>query len=141
MILSLFNTMYTPYAIVYYIQRVYVMCKVNVACTSLSLEDYLTDEIIMMAVGCLLNIPFWFVVLLVLDIKKSGGKISDAFKFFRSVQIDSNSDDANELSDIGENEDNDVKAERQKVKAFMGNSNAKQPVVMVQVSNMSKPSC
>lgn len=41
-------------------------------------------------------------------------------------------DDANELSDIGENEDHDVKAERQKVKNLM-NHTVNPPAVMVQV--------
>ncbi|CAH0549112.1 unnamed protein product [Brassicogethes aeneus] len=131
-ILSLFNTMYTPYAIVYYVQRVYVMCKVNVACSSLTLTDYMTDEIVVMAVGCIINIPFWFVVLMILDIKKSGGKVGDAFNFIKSNKQDPNADDGSELSDIGENEDNDVKMERQKVKNLMHEAPTKPPVVMVQ---------
>lgn len=35
--LSLFNTMYIPYAIVYYVQRVYLMCTVNSICSSSAL--------------------------------------------------------------------------------------------------------
>lgn len=82
-IFSLLNTMYIPYAIVYYVQRVYLMCKVNSACTDLTIADYMTDEIIVMVVGMLVHIPFWFFILMVLDIKKSGGKVSDVFKIFR----------------------------------------------------------
>lgn len=81
-VFSLLNTMYIPYAIVYYVQRVYLMCQVNSACTNLTLGDYLTDEIIVMIVGIVFHIPFWFFVLIVLDIKKNGGKVRDAFKFF-----------------------------------------------------------
>lgn len=80
---SILNTMYIPYAIIYYVQRVYIMCKVNYACTTLSLTDYMTDEIIVMVVGILVNIPFWFFVLKIIDIKKSGGRVSDAFAFLR----------------------------------------------------------
>lgn len=58
------------------------MCQVNSACTSLSLVDYMTDEIGVMIVGILFHIPLWFFVLMVLDIKKSGGRVRDAFKFF-----------------------------------------------------------
>lgn len=43
-------------------------------------------------------------------------------------------EDANEVSDIGENEDQDVKTERQKVKNIMHCHNAHQPVVVVEVS-------
>lgn len=82
---SLLNTMYIPYAIVYYVQRVYLMCKHNGACSSanLDLTDYMTDEIVVMLVGIFLHIPFWYFVLMVVDIKKSGGKVSEAFKIFQ----------------------------------------------------------
>lgn len=43
-------------------------------------------------------------------------------------------EDANEASDIGENEDQDVKSERQKVKNLMHSHSVHQPVVMVEVS-------
>lgn len=82
-IFSLLNTMYIPYAIVYYVQRVYLMCEVNSACTTLTLTDYMTDEIVVMLVGIIVHIPFWFVVLMVVDIKKSGGHVSDAFPFLK----------------------------------------------------------
>lgn len=82
-IFSLLNTMYIPYAIVYYVQRVYLMCEVSSACTTLDLTDYMTDEIIVMLVGIIVHIPFWFVVLLVVDIRKNGGKVSDAFPFLK----------------------------------------------------------
>lgn len=82
-IFSLLNTMYIPYAIVYYVQRVYIMCKVNIACTELTLGDYVTPEIIVMVIGIIIHIPFWFFMLLVIDIKKSGGRVRDAFKFIK----------------------------------------------------------
>lgn len=45
----------------------------------------MTDEIIVMLVGILIHIPFWFFMLLVIDIKKSGGRVRDAFKLFNKV--------------------------------------------------------
>ncbi|KAJ8921257.1 hypothetical protein NQ315_013729 [Exocentrus adspersus] len=128
---SLLNTMYIPYAIVYYVQRVYIMCSVNVACTELTLADYVTDEIIVMVVGILVHIPFWFFMLLIIDIKKSGGKVRDAFKFIKSKRQEY-VEDVNEFSDVGENEDQDVKAEREKVKNLMNCHTVNPPVVMVQ---------
>lgn len=82
---SLLNTMYIPYAIVYYIQRVYLMCQVNSACSSsnLTLANYMTAEIIVMLVGMLAHIPFWFFILKIADVKKSGGKIGDVFTAFQ----------------------------------------------------------
>lgn len=75
--------MYIPYAIIYYVQRVYLMCNVNLACTNLTLADYMTDEIIVMLVGILINIPFWFFILMVVDVRKSGGRVGDVFSIFR----------------------------------------------------------
>lgn len=82
MVFSLLNTMYVPYAAVYYVDRVHLMCSINTACQHLTLSDYLTSEIIIMGVGVILHCPVWFFVLLLLDIKKSGGNISDLFKYF-----------------------------------------------------------
>lgn len=82
---SLFNTMYIPYAIIYYVQRVYLMHKLNFASSvTPTLMDYFTDEIIVMLVGIIVNIPFWFFVLMIIDIKKSGGKVGDVFRVFVS---------------------------------------------------------
>lgn len=81
-VLSLLNTMYVPYAAVYYVDRVHLMCSINAACHHLTMSDYLTTEIILMAVGVILHIPVWFIVLVLLDIKKTGGNVGDALKYF-----------------------------------------------------------
>ncbi|KAK9754118.1 ABC transporter [Popillia japonica] len=129
-IFSILNTMYIPYAIIYYVQRVYLMCKVNSACTTLTLADYVTEETIVMLVGILFHIPVFFVILMVFDVKKSGGRIRDVFGRFlgKSKEV---SDDVSESNDIGENEDADVKAERQKVCNIMDSHLPDCPVVMV----------
>lgn len=135
---SLLNTMYIPYAIVYYVQRVYLMCKVNSVCSSSqpTFDRYMTDEIIVMLIGSILHIPFWFFVLMVADIKKSGGRTSDAFKFFHFKKSEEKPRETIncDLSDIGENEDQDVKAERQKVAELIHCHTINPPVVMVHVS-------
>lgn len=129
--------MYIPYAIVYYIQRVYLMCQVNSACASsnLTLANYMTDEIIVMLVGILAHIPFWFFILMIADIKKNGGRVGDAFKIFQRTEnskkpIETNEEEPN--IDTGENEDQDVKVERQKVTDLITGHITNPPVVMVQ---------
>lgn len=82
-ILSFTNTVYIPYAIIYYIQRVYTMCKANFACSEVTFSEYLTTEIIVMGVASCLHIPLWFFILLVVDIKKNGGRVRDAFNLFK----------------------------------------------------------
>jgi len=84
---SLSNSMYVPYAAVYYVDRVHLMCSINAACHYLAMSDYLTTEIILLAFGALLQCPVWFFVLLLLDINKSGGNVSDTFKRYFVVSI------------------------------------------------------
>ncbi|XP_044763088.1 ABC transporter A family member 1-like [Coccinella septempunctata] len=132
-VFSLVNTMYMPFAIIYYVQRVFIMCKHNYACGELSITDYLTNEIVIMLVGIFVSMPFWFFVLVVLDIKKSGGSVGDALKcFFSKQDAPEVVDDISEMSDIGENEDNDVKTERLKVKNLLHTQTETPPVVIVQ---------
>ncbi|KAK4878287.1 hypothetical protein RN001_010793 [Aquatica leii] len=128
---SLVNTMYIPYGAVYYIQRVYQMCTEYRGCSAISLSDYMTHEIIVMIVGIILHLPLWSFILIILDIVKTGGKVSDAFKLLQSNKVEKH-DEFAELNDIGENEDDDVKTERQKVKDLMDNANHNTPVIVVQ---------
>nr|CAD7408080.1 unnamed protein product [Timema cristinae] len=123
--------MYIPYAIIYYVDRVHLMCRVNSACTNLTIVDYLTDEIIVMLFAILIHIPLWFFILLVLDVKKSGGRTSDVFKYLTHKNT-SITEEVVENSDIGEHEDSDVKAERQKVVNILSGSINNPPVVIVQ---------
>lgn len=81
---SLVNTMYMPFAIIYYVQRVFVKCKHHYACEELTVSDYFTDEIIVMLIGIFVSMPFWFFVLIVLDVKKNGGRVRDVIKYFFS---------------------------------------------------------
>ncbi|XP_015178211.1 PREDICTED: ABC transporter A family member 1-like isoform X2 [Polistes dominula] len=135
-VFSLLNTMYVPFAAVYYVDRVHLMCSINAACHHLTMSDYLTTEIILMAVGVLLHCPLWFFVLLLLDIKKSGGNVSDIFKHFLR-NGGSIGEEIMENSDIGEHEDSDVKNERQRVFNLITSPSVQQPPVVL-VQNLRK---
>ncbi|XP_035731949.1 ABC transporter A family member 1-like isoform X2 [Vespa mandarinia] len=135
-VFSLLNTMYVPYAAVYYVDRVHLMCSINAACHHLTMSDYLTTEIILMAVGVLLHCPLWFFVLLLLDIKKSGGNISDFFKHFLR-NGGSIGEEIMENSDVGEHEDADVKTERQRVFNLITSPSVQQSSVVL-VQNLRK---
>ncbi|XP_058795656.1 cholesterol transporter ABCA5-like isoform X2 [Phymastichus coffea] len=131
-IFSLSNTLYVPYAALYYVDRVHLMCSINAACHHLSIYDYLTSEIIVMVVGVILHCPLWFLVLLILDTKKNGGNVRDLIKNFTRNGSSSN-EEVVENSDVGEHEDTDVKNERQKVFNIMNSSTVQEsPVVVVQ---------
>ncbi|KAK1133937.1 hypothetical protein K0M31_011724 [Melipona bicolor] len=135
-IFSLLNTLYVPYAAVYYVERVHLMCSINAACHHLTMSDYLTTEIILMAFGVLLHCPVWFFVLLLLDIKKSGGNVSDILKHFLR-NGGSIGEEIMENSDVGEHEDSDVKAEKQKVFNLISSSSVQEPPVVL-VQNLRK---
>lgn len=92
----------------------------------------MTDEIVVMLIGSLLHVPFWFFILMMVDIKKGGGKTSDVFNFLRKKKDDVR-EQVCEPSDVGENEDQDVKAERQKVAELINCHTLNPPVVMVHV--------
>lgn len=72
--------MYTPYAIVYYVQRMHMMCTAGSICDTLSISNYMTTEIVVIIVGMILQIPIYSVVLLVIDVMKGGGTPYDAYK-------------------------------------------------------------
>ncbi|XP_076292228.1 cholesterol transporter ABCA5 isoform X3 [Lasioglossum baleicum] len=135
-IFSLINTLYVPYAAVYYVGRVHLMCSINAACHHLTMSDYLTTEIIIMAFGVLLHCPLWFFILLILDTKKNGGNVSDIFKHFLR-NGGSVGEEIMENADIGEHEDADVKAERQKVFNLITSSSVQEPPVVL-VQNLRK---
>lgn len=77
-VFSLLNPMYIPYAAIYFVDRVYVACRLAGACSELSLANYMTPEVLVMALGTVLHIPLWALALRVCDARKSGGKIRDA---------------------------------------------------------------
>lgn len=78
-VFSLINPMYIPYATVYFVDRVYIACRLSSACAELSMAHYMTEEVIVMACGCLLHIPIWAFCLRVSDVMKSGGRMRDLF--------------------------------------------------------------
>lgn len=124
---------YVPYAAVYYVERVFVTCRDGGggACGRLELADYWTPEVWWMAAGAVLHVPLWLAVLRVLDVWKSGGsRVADAWRtgaqrrraaaarrrrWERKVgRVGHGSDDEAEF------EDDDVRAEREKVERMGG---------------------
>lgn len=120
---SLINPMYIPYAAVYFVDRVYVTCRLNSACGELTFSNYMTGEIILMAIGSIVHIPLWLFLLKIIEIIKTGGTVNDIFcKPIKTVeQIDEQND--------CEYEDCDVKQERLKINLLI--DEPIQPVVIV----------
>lgn len=154
-VFSLLNPMYIPYAAVYFVDRVYVACRLSSACAELSLANYMTEEVIVMGLGAILHVPIWTLCLRIVDISKTGGKVRDAFRSkkvswnFSTLEVKSNElfffsftqklecDDNSSVDDVipGEYEDNDVRNERTRINRFctdqQHNATTVQPVVIV----------
>lgn len=79
--------MYIPYAAVYFVDRIYISCRLSSACAELSIANYMTEELIIMGVGCILHLPIWTLGLRILDIRKGGGKVRDAFRINKVRQL------------------------------------------------------
>lgn len=131
-VFTLINPMYIPYAAVYFVDRVYVACTLNNACDELTLANYMTQEVIVMAFSVLLHIPIWSVCLRLAEIKKSGGRTSELFGRSLKVETHPSSDEC-----YGEFEDDDVRNERNKVNRICGGQqNCAAPVVLVKVGKI-----
>ncbi|XP_058458945.1 cholesterol transporter ABCA5-like [Malaya genurostris] len=127
-VFSLLNPMYIPYAAVYFVDRVYIACRLSSACAELSMAHYMTEEMIVMACGCLLHIPIWAFCLRISDIMKSGGRMRDLFQRTLSEE-----DIVTEEQCIGEYEDEDVRNERSRIFRLSNQEQISQtqPVVLV----------
>lgn len=65
---------YLPYAAVYFVDRVYVACRLSNACAALRLADYMTGEVLVMVAGALLHVPVWWMALRLMDEWKTGAR-------------------------------------------------------------------
>lgn len=119
--------MYIPYALVYFVDRIYIACNLSSACADLSFVNYMNEEIIVMIVSVIIHIPIWCVCLRIVDIKKNGGKIRNLFKRNMKKEEILSIDEC-----VGEFEDDDVRTEREKVQN-MSAEDVTQPVVVVKV--------
>ncbi|XP_053687568.1 cholesterol transporter ABCA5-like [Sabethes cyaneus] len=132
-VFSLLNPMYIPYAAVYFVDRVYIACRLSSACAELSMAHYMTEEMIVMACGCLLHIPIWAFCLRVSDLVKSGGRVRDMFH-----RATNEEDIVTEEQCIGEYEDEDVRNERAKIFRLSCQEQNDQPQPVVLVKNLRK---
>lgn len=141
-VLSILNPMYIPYALIYFVDRIYIACTISSACANLSIINYMTEEIVVILVSSVLHIPLWWIGLQVADIKKSGGRVRDVIrrKFKGLERLETPVDDA--YVGGSDYEDEDVKMERERVAKMTAieieeggsEGDGNQPIVVVKVS-------
>ncbi|CAG9854771.1 unnamed protein product [Phyllotreta striolata] len=124
-VFSFTDVMYLPYGIIYYIRNISEACRYNGGCDG-SVKDYFTQDIVVVFVALLVHIPLWYFMVMVADVKKSGGQLSSLFK--KNIN---GATDEEHIGDYGQNEDEDVRTERQRVKSIIRNNPATTPVVVI----------
>ncbi len=108
------------------------------SCDSLALSEYMTTEVILIFVALLVHIPAYFVLLIVIDVKASGGMAADAFPFLRwfSPSSSRRADTEGGWAAGAALGDDDVEGEKQRVAGLLTSAApvAAPPVVLVHVS-------
>ncbi|XP_046440757.1 ABC-type organic anion transporter ABCA8-like [Daphnia pulex] len=138
------DVLYIPYGILYYVNRIYYRCLLTASigqdpseyCNHLAWADYMTPEIVCIFVALFIHIAVYFVLLIIIDVKHSGGSARDAFSCFaksksKESQMRSGDFIAEEYNGAG---DSDVKAENLRVQKILyepRNKGEETPVVLI----------
>ena len=77
-VLTILVPHYIPFGILYYVNRVYLMCLVDPTCSSPAFSDYMNTEIILMFGMVLVDIPLYYILLRLVDTRKAGGSWREA---------------------------------------------------------------
>ena len=130
-IFAFISPIYIPFGVIFYIQKVYIVCSFEtplVGCDKtklsirysykeissgkhlrLSFSDYMVPELYVIYIALIFHGVVWTLVLIVLDHLKNGGSLKNLIT----------KEPLNENTDVIENEDTDVKNERNLVKNYM----------------------
>lgn len=128
-VFSVFVPTYLPYAVIYFIGRISIICKMNPNCLHVTASHFMTTEIIIMFVSMLLHIPVCFCLLIVLDIWKSGGRISS---LFCSRKQETETDGEDEVTDNNiECENEDIESERVYVRSLIDSCVDNHPPILI----------
>ncbi|XP_035448265.1 cholesterol transporter ABCA5 isoform X1 [Spodoptera frugiperda] len=123
---SFLDVMYIPYAIIYYVDRVYLTCNLRDLCTTPPLSSYFTAEVWVLLVAMLLHVPLSGAALLAADRVKSGGRICP-----RKKSTSESGGDAEQEAGGEAGEDEDVRRERRRVAAILQQPKHSAPPLVV----------
>ncbi|XP_037292721.1 ATP-binding cassette sub-family A member 5 isoform X2 [Manduca sexta] len=116
MVFSFLDVMYIPYAIIYYVDRVYLTCNLRGLCTTPSLGSYFTAEVWVLICATLLHVPLCGAALKAADRLKSGADLCQRGRKPSEPGLDP------EVGMCGEGaagEDEDVRRERRRVASLL----------------------
>ncbi|XP_072934146.1 cholesterol transporter ABCA5-like [Epargyreus clarus] len=125
LVFSFLDVMYIPYAIIYYVDRVYVTCNLRGVCTTPELWSYFTAEVWVLVAAMLLHVPLCGAALLVADRLKSGGRVCA-----KKGALGAGPDPELEVG-CEAGEDEDVRRERRRVANILHQPPQNAPVLVV----------
>ncbi|XP_047518693.1 cholesterol transporter ABCA5-like isoform X1 [Pieris napi] len=120
-VFSFLDVMYIPYAIIYYVDRVYLTCNLSGLCPVPALSSYFTAEVWVLIGAMVLHVPLCGAALLAADRLKSGGRICPRKKIDPDKSLESESEVGGEVG-----EDDDVRRERRRVASILQQIHSKQ---------------
>ncbi|XP_049879366.1 cholesterol transporter ABCA5-like isoform X2 [Pectinophora gossypiella] len=126
LVFSFLDVMYIPYAIIYYVDRVFVTCNLRGLCTTPALSIYFTAEVWVLIVAMLFHVPICGAALLAADRLKSGGRICPRKRSTVALRTDAEAEAGGEAG-----EDEDVRRERRRVHSILHQPSANAPVLVV----------
>lgn len=77
-ILSILLPHYIPFGLLYYVNKIYLLCSITNTCDSLTVSDYMTTEIIILFVVVIVDIPLYYILMRLADTMKMGGDWREA---------------------------------------------------------------
>ncbi|KAJ2942740.1 hypothetical protein O0L34_g14929 [Tuta absoluta] len=126
-VFSFLDVMYIPYAIIYYVDRVFTTCNLRGLCTTPDLSAYFTKEIWVLIGAMVFHVPVCGGLLLVADRLKSGGRICP-----RKRKLSDTKERDIEVEIGGDvREDEDVRKERRRVASICLQPTPNAPVLVV----------
>ncbi|KAM3955750.1 cholesterol transporter ABCA5-like, partial [Aphomia sociella] len=125
-VFSFLDVMYIPYAIIYYVDRVYLTCNLRGVCTMPALWQYFTPEVWVLIAAMLFHVPLCGAVLLAADRLKSGGRICPRTRNASESKSDPETEAGGEVG-----EDEDVRRERRRVATILNQPSQNAPVLVV----------
>ncbi|CAB3246103.1 unnamed protein product [Arctia plantaginis] len=126
LVFSFLDVMYIPYAIIYYVDRVYLTCNLRGLCTTPAMSSYFTAEVWVLVVAMLLHVPLCGAALLAADRLKSTGRICPRKRTGSAEGGDAEADAGGDGA-----EDEDVRRERRRVANILNQPKNNAPPLVV----------
>ncbi|RXG71612.1 ATP-binding cassette sub-family A member 5 [Armadillidium vulgare] len=112
-VFTIFVSYYIPFGALYYVNKVYINHSLANDTDSLTMSDYMTKEIIIMFVVCIVDIFLYYILLRIIYSVKLGGGIKDALWIKKKNSFVESLDETEDSASLV-NADKDVKKERAK---------------------------